>query len=1475
MNEPSSEFDPVDDLVEEFLERYRRGERPSLTEYTAHHPELAERIRALFPALVVIEELGSRGGPQNERQAAGAGTAAPMPQRLGDYLLLRPIGSGGMGMVYEAIQESLGRHVALKTLPFHQLGDATRLERFRREARAAARLHHTHIVPVFGVGEHEGLHYYTMQFIRGHGLDTVLQEVKRLRNDPGAPATASAPAGQHLSTTLAHGLHTGRFPVAEVERERSTGAVLEQAHRGPAPAPPATLSLSSTSNDRSELSDQPEAKYVRSVARIGVQVAEALEYAHQQGVLHRDIKPSNLLLDADGEVWVTDFGLAKAQGSDELTRTGDIVGTLRYMAPERFDGWSDPRSDVYALGATLYELLALRPAFDEPDRVKLIDRVLHASAMPLRQVNRQVPRDLETVVLKALAKEPGERYATAGQLAEDLQRFVVGKPILARRSSAIERLWRWSRRNPFLAGAIGTVAAALVFTTVIAVLYAERQNHFATEQEKTNREITRLNDDLGKERGSLAASLAASNRLLAIRNFDRGQAAFEEGEIGPGMLWMVESWRSAVVAGDPVWQHAARATLAAWRPHHARLKAVLSHESRVNTAAFSPDGKTILTGGDDHTARLWDAATGRPIGKPIRHDGEVLSVAFGPEGKTILTGSQDRTARHWDAVTGQPVGSPFPHGAEVMAVAYSPDGRTILTGSLDNSARLWDVAASKPICRIMRHDAAVFSVAFSPDGKSILTGGGDHAARLWNVGTGQPIALPLGHRAVVLAVAYSPDSKSVLTGSGDLTVQSWDAATGKPVGEPIQHRMKVRAVAFSPDGRTILTGSDDKTARLWDAVTNQPIGRPLVHQGPVVAVAYSRDGKSFLTASGDRTVRLWDADPGQPFGLIIERQDVGQTVAFCPDGKSIFSGYLERRGTVMRWDTATGEIFGPTMQHQGSVMAVAVSQDGTRLLTGSIDGTARLWNVGAGQLIGSPLRHEGVVSVVAFSSDGKTIMTGGHDRMVRLWVASTGTPLGQPIPQAESVDAVAFSPDGKSFIAGCSSGSAQLWDLATRTPLGQPFSHPGSINAATFSPDGKTLLTGCEDGAARLWDVEAGRLRTAPLLHPAWVLAVAFSPDGKFVLTSSRDQTVRLWDAATGMPLGPPIPHPTDVTTVAFSPNGNSFLTGAFGHVARLFRKVSELPDDLARVANWVEVLTGLTLDPGQGTIQVLDNTAWRTRREQLEQRGGPPETGGGPRFDPILFGTVPTDRGRVLMERGRWVEAEAAFDEFVRARPYNASSWIARGRFRIAWGQPEKATPDFAAAIRLQPENLGLRHSQALSLLSLGDQIGARQVCSDLLGRYFNLKNPSIANAVAWSCVLGPDLVADRDAPVRLAELAVKGTRANQRSPFLNTLGATLYRAGRYEESIRRLEEGIGEQGGKSTPQDWVFLALAHHQLGHGAVARCWLDRFQTYKVNEKPNAFWNELEIRLLRREAESLILYDPIFPRDPFASPLDQED
>jgi hypothetical protein len=459
-------------LAEAFLERQRRGERPAVEAYAAAHPDLAGEIRRLFPALLMMEELKPVDSDLTGIVAAAARGAAP--ERLGDYRILREVGRGGMGVVYEAEQESLGRRVALKVMAAQGLQGPRQLLRFHREAKAAARLHHTNIVPVFGVGEADGLHYYVMQFIPGLGLDAVLDELRRLQGPSPKPEAAAPPAGGRAATVTdaARSLLTGRFPPAPAE-ERSE----ERTAPGPVtaaapPAPSSTLVLPGRSG-RSSAAD-PACPYARSVALIGVQVAEALDYAHRQGVLHRDIKPSNLLLDGQGTVWVADFGLAKAADSDDLTHTGDIVGTVRYMAPERFEGRCDARSDVYALGLTLYELLALRPAFDESDRHRLIHQVTHSEPPRLRGLDPRLPRDLETVVHKALEREPTRRYGDAGALAEDLRRFVEGRAIRARRVSPLEHAWRWGRRNP-AAAALAAAVLALIGLSVGGGLWVQRQ----------------------------------------------------------------------------------------------------------------------------------------------------------------------------------------------------------------------------------------------------------------------------------------------------------------------------------------------------------------------------------------------------------------------------------------------------------------------------------------------------------------------------------------------------------------------------------------------------------------------------------------------------------------------------------------------------------------------------------------------------------------------------------------------------------------------------------------------------------------------------------------------------------------------------------------------------------------------------------------------------------------------------------------
>jgi serine/threonine protein kinase len=379
----------LETLAQEFVERFRRGERPALSEYTGRHPDLAADIRALFPTMAMLE--GVRPVDTLPYLNHPVGTGGAPPEKLGEYRILREVGRGGMGIVYEAEDTTLGRRVALKVLPAQMVRHPRHLLRFQSEARAAARLHHTNIVPVFGVGESDGLHYYIMQFIHGQGLDLVLEQ---------------------LAGTKAGPRETGPQIFPHPSREQG-------------------------------------AAYWKSVARIGIHVAEALAHAHAQGTLHRDIKPSNILLDSQGVAWVTDFGLAKVADSDDLTPNGDIVGTVRYMAPERFQGKGDARSDVCALGLTLYELLTLRPAFDQLDTRELLYQVANVEPRPPRKVCPAVPRDLETIVLKAIARDPKQRYQSAAELADDLRRFADDAPIRARAMHWLERLGRWCRRNPW------------------------------------------------------------------------------------------------------------------------------------------------------------------------------------------------------------------------------------------------------------------------------------------------------------------------------------------------------------------------------------------------------------------------------------------------------------------------------------------------------------------------------------------------------------------------------------------------------------------------------------------------------------------------------------------------------------------------------------------------------------------------------------------------------------------------------------------------------------------------------------------------------------------------------------------------------------------------------------------------------------------------------------------------------------------
>jgi tetratricopeptide (TPR) repeat protein len=383
------------------------------------------------------------------------------------------------------------------------------------------------------------------------------------------------------------------------------------------------------------------------------------------------------------------------------------------------------------------------------------------------------------------------------------------------------------------------------------------------------------------------------------------------------------------------------------------------------------------------------------------------------------------------------------------------------------------------------------------------------------------------------------------------------------------------------------------------------------------------------------------------------------------------------------------------------------------------------------------------------------------------------------------------------------------------------------VGSAAFSPDGKTILTGCADHAARLWDTVTGRPIGRPMLHASSgsrYLRAAFSPDGRFVLTNDLN-TVRLWD----------VPAP--------------------------------LPQSLPRLAAWVETATGLDLDE-RGSVHVLDRAVWLERRSRLEQLGGPPPPDPAARLDLILYGADPAARGDAWKQRGHWDRAEEAYAEAIRARPLERSIWDALARLHAERGRLDRAAATLADAVRRMPEDAGLRRRWGLALLASGDRSGWQGATAALLDRLGSTINPRTANDVAWACSSGPDATGDSDRPLRLAEAAAQGADEFLKADALRTLGAVLYRTGRCDGAMLRLAEAIQARGGEGGPADWAFLAMAHHRLGHRAEARRWLDRLREYRPSEDPARLWDELEARVLRSEAEAVILNDRVLPADPFA-------
>ena len=962
----------------------------------------------------------------------------------------------------------------------------------------------------------------------------------------------------------------------------------------------------------------------REAAELVQHVANAVHFAHSQGIIHRDLKPGNILIDKNGQPKVSDFGVAKRlQGDSNLTITGQIVGTPSYMPPEQAAGKVEligPPTDIYSLGAILYCCLTGRPPFQAAALLETLKQVQERDPVPPSHLNASVDRDLETICLKSLHKEPAKRYKSAQALADDLCCFLTGKPIAARPVGQIERLARWCRRNPALASATSAAAALLIVALAIAVLFAVSEKR-AAESEKRGAEVLR--------------------RSVTELRLERGLRLCEEREEAQGLLWFAKAL-TETPESDPAIERTVRSNMGDWGRHLHHLCAIIPPAPVANvvrTVAFDAAGKTVMVASTAGNERLWEVMEGRKhsggpehsgtvivrefrIGDALNdndasteeinteliktyklaHDGRVYAIVSSPDGTRILTGSEDGYARLWDSASGKLLHKLGPQG-RVFAAAFSLNGRMIFTGGEDGAGRLWDINTEEILWTSECRHSWILTAAFSPDGKKIITSDTDRSTRFWNAGTGKPIGEPLRHHKNVTAIAFSPDRRTLATAGGDQKLSLWrlDSKTGLPLGDPLhqlQHQHWIVALAFSPDSKAVLTGSWDQTARLWDVETGRSLGQPLQHQGWVWSVAFSPDGKSALSGSGigDLTARLWKLSSDRPLEREIVHPDGVWSVAFSPDGDRILTSCADKCAQV--WDRGTGQRIGSPLRHSDRITVAIFSPDGTRILTGSSDKIARLWDAKTGVQIGKDMIHQGEVHRVAFSPDGKWILTGSWDKKSRFWDSDGGLIAEQD--HDNRVTALALSKNGDLYFTGTITGLGQLWDTMSHKPVGPPLPHAGPIWSAAFNPRGGTIATASGDQNVRLWDTDTFTVVGAPVPLKSEANTIAFSPDGNIILAGTDANTARFIDAGTQRLIGPPLLHNGPVRSVAFSLDGKFALTGSEDHIARLWRLCSIEEGDPHQMQLTYSIRSGLELQ--RDRVHVLDENEWAGLKQRLAQ---------------------------------------------------------------------------------------------------------------------------------------------------------------------------------------------------------------------------------------------------------------------------------
>ena len=980
MAEPSSRESSEPDadrgfaeFVEQLLAYLREGRSNQVQRLTGEHPDYAERLRGFLPALA--STVGLSGASRNPAEPAAEipenGHTGP-EKILGDFRILRQIGRGGMGIVYEAEQISLRRRVALKILPFATLIDPKQLQRFKTESLIEAQLSHPNIISVLSVGQENYVHYFAMPLIDGISAS---EWIARWRQD--AEVTR---ASNHTRGGFKTEIREGEAP-AEPEFAASS------ARQEPRPPGFEIASGESVVNPSAKSDSQIVRERLHRVSDIARQIACALEYAHQNGVLHRDVKPSNILVDKQGKAYLTDFGLAHAPDGN-LTMTGDVMGTLRYMSPEQALGRRaevGERSDIYSLGATLYEMVTLRPMFADEDTESLLSAIAGHEPARLRAIDAQIPRDLETIVLTATAKESGDRYESAQAMADDLQRFLDDRPILAHRPRLADRIARWSRRHRglvYAAVGVSLLLSAILGASSLVVLRGSQRTQGALNH--------------------VAELLYASDMQLAYQAWDKkwiGEAVSILTRHLPkardrdqrGVEWFL--LRSLVQRTPPLVLH--------------------SHPGVVWELAVFPDRERIATVGDDGLVRIWQLSKGRRLSTIKTGDATLAAVAVSPCGTMLATG--ENTVAIWDVNSGQKIRDLTTHETTVEAIAFSPDGRFVATASRYEDLRVCTIEGE--LKGHYRTGSRNESVCFSADGHRLYVSvrdptnvlhdhirvfalkmdqndGAESAPdqsllieeQVWRRPTHLTFATVSGG---LIALASRYNGRVFLFKEDD---QSWNR-------ELPRQKDQLNAVAISPNGQYLVSAHNDGSI-VWRPVSRIDVygheRRMSVHRGAVTDLQFI-DDRCLATCGADGAIRVWNLGPSER-ALSIAADEVrsARDLAFSPDAHHL--AIVDDSGLL--WHGRADGSNGQTWREEGPVTMdlddVDYSPRGDLLaLSSESSNRILLWDVNRRAVRDSFEHAERSVHDACFSPDGGSLASTGDDALVHLWSLATGTESGQ------------------------------------------------------------------------------------------------------------------------------------------------------------------------------------------------------------------------------------------------------------------------------------------------------------------------------------------------------------------------------------------------------------------------------------------------------------------------------------------------